>query len=134
MLMWNCKLQIALTYLDIFAEVSTKLKKSSTCLKHSYLNFKILKIHFQIHYFGPFWSVKYLIFCQKLLIWTGHHTFPESRHPEVTKNLYYVLSTRQSQILNFLGSSSWTILEVEENFMQSLSAFFITFLLIKSIV
>ena len=26
------------------------------------------------------------------------HTFLESRHPEVTKNLYYVLSTRRCQI------------------------------------
>ena len=35
---------------------------------------------------GPFWSVKYLNFGQKLPIWTTHHTFLESRHPEVTKN------------------------------------------------
>ena len=56
-------------------------------------------------------------FSQELLIWTAHHTFPESRHPEVTKNLYYVLFTRWSNIPIFLGSSSWTILEVEENFI-----------------
>ena len=37
--------------------------------------------------FGLFCSVKY-IFDQKLQIWTAHHTFLESRHPEVTKNLY----------------------------------------------
>ena len=37
------------------------------------------------------------MFRQKLLIWTVHHTFLESRHPEVTKNLYHVLSTRHSQ-------------------------------------
>ena len=30
----------------------------STCLQHSFLNLEIHKIHFQIHYFGPFWSVK----------------------------------------------------------------------------
>ena len=36
---------------------------------------------------------------------TVHHTFLESGHPEVTKNLYYALFTRRSQI--FLGSSSW---------------------------
>ena len=48
------------------------------------------------------------IFHQKLLIQTAHQTFLESRHPEVTKNLYYVLSTRRSQIPIFLGSSSWT--------------------------
>ena len=42
-------------------------------------------------------------------MWTAHHTFLESRHPEVIKNLYYVLSTCRSQIPIFLGSSSWTI-------------------------
>ena len=43
------------------------------------------------HSFGLFWSVKYLNFGQKLPIRTAHHTFLESRHPEVTKNSYYVL-------------------------------------------
>ena len=47
--------------------------------------------------FGPFWSVKYLNFGQKLPIRTTHHTFLESRHPEVTKNPYYVLSPEGSQ-------------------------------------
>ena len=41
--------------------------------------------------FGPFWSVKYLNFGQKLLVWTIHHTFLEIRHTGVTKNPYYVL-------------------------------------------
>ena len=50
------------------------------------------------------------IFGQKLPIQTAHQTFLETRHPEVTKNLYYVLSTRRRQIPIFLGSSSWTIL------------------------
>ena len=35
--------------------------------------------------------------------------------------------TRWSKIPTFLASSSWTILEVEENFIQSLSAFFLLF-------
>ena len=47
--------------------------------------------------FGPFWSVKYLNFGQKLPIRTTHHTFLESEHPEVTKNPYYVLSPDGSQ-------------------------------------
>ena len=45
---------------------------------------------------GPFWSLKYLNFGQKLLIRTIH-TFLESRHPEVTKNPNYVLSREWSQ-------------------------------------
>ena len=48
--------------------------------------------------FGPFYSIKYLNFGQKLPIWTAHHVFLERRHSEVTKNLYYVLYTRRSQI------------------------------------
>ena len=47
--------------------------------------------------FGPFWSVKYLNFGRKLPIQTIHHTFLECRHPEVTKNPYYVLSPKGSQ-------------------------------------
>ena len=47
--------------------------------------------------FGPFWSVKYLNFGQKLPIQPTHHTFLESRHPDVTKNPYYVLSPEWSQ-------------------------------------
>ena len=57
--------------------------------------------------FGPFWSVKYLNFGQKLPIWTTHHTFLESRHPEVTKNPCYVLSPvgskkkKKNQLVNY---------------------------------
>ena len=47
--------------------------------------------------FGSFWSVKCLNFGQKPPIRTAHHTFLESRHPEVTKNPYYVLSPEGSQ-------------------------------------
>ena len=46
---------------------------------------------------GPIWSVKYINFGQKLPIWTVHHTFQESRHPEFTKNSYYVLPPEGSQ-------------------------------------
>ena len=60
-------------------------------------------------FFGSFWYVKYLNFGQKLPIRTANHTFLESRHPEVTKNLYYVLSTHQRQIPSFLGCSLWAI-------------------------
>ena len=48
------------------------------------------------------------IFGQKLPIWTTHHSFLQSRRPEVTKHLYYVLSIHRTQIIIFLGSSSWT--------------------------
>ena len=47
--------------------------------------------------FDPFSSVKYLNFGQKLSIGTAHHTFLESRHPEVTKNPYYVLFPKGRQ-------------------------------------
>ena len=47
--------------------------------------------------FGPLWSGKYHNLGQKLAILTAHHTFLESRHSEVTKNPYFVLSPRGSQ-------------------------------------
>ena len=47
--------------------------------------------------FGPFRSVKYLSFGQKLPIWATHHTFLESRYPENTKNPYCVFSPEGSQ-------------------------------------
>ena len=63
------------------AEASTKLQK--------------------MHFFGQFRDhnsgSKYLSFGQKLPIWTAHHTFLESRHPEVTKYSYYNLAPEGSQ-------------------------------------
>ena len=49
------------------------------------------------HPFGPFWSVKYFNFGQKLPIQTAHHTFVESKYPEVTKIPYHLLSHERSQ-------------------------------------
>ena len=58
----------------------------------------MVKIHFHaIPTFGPFWSVKYLNFGQKLPIRSAYHTFLESRHPEATRKSYYVLSLEGSQ-------------------------------------
>ena len=55
--------------------------------------------------FGPSWSVKYLNFGQKLPIRTTHHTFLESRHPEVTNNPYHVLppsgAKKRHQLLDY---------------------------------
>ena len=51
-------------------------------MQHSFLYLKMGKIHFHF---------------QKLPIQTAHHTFLESRHPEVTKNPYYLLSHNGSQ-------------------------------------
>ena len=48
----------------------------------------------------PLWPIlvyKILNFGQKLPIKTDHHTFLKSKHPEVTKNPYYVLSFKGSQ-------------------------------------
>ena len=42
-------------------------------------------------------SVKNLSFGQKLPIWAVHYTFLESKHPDVTKNPYYVLAPKGSQ-------------------------------------
>ena len=55
--------------------------------------------------FGLLWSVKYASFGQKLPIRIAHHTFLQSRHSEVTKNSYYVLSPEGEPKK---GISSWT--------------------------
>ena len=69
----------------------------SNCLSYSFLYLKILKTHFHVDPLGPFWSVKYCNFGQKLPIRTAHHTFLESRHPEVTKIYCYALSPEGRQ-------------------------------------
>ena len=45
----------------------------------------------------PFSPLKYLNFGEKLLMRTANHTLQESRHPEVTKNQYYILSSEGRQ-------------------------------------
>ena len=55
--------------------------------------------------FNSFWSVKYCNFGQKLPIRIAHQTFLESKHSEVTKNSYYVLSPEGEPKK---GISSWT--------------------------
>ena len=80
------------------------------CLSYSFLNLKILIIHFHVLPSLVHSGLQNTtIFVRKLPIQTAHHTFRESRRSEVTKNLYYVSSTRRSQIPIFLGSSSWTV-------------------------
>ena len=54
-------------------------------------NFKSVKAIY-IYASESFLSL-FQIFGKKLLIWTAHNTFLEGRHPEVTKNPYYISST-----------------------------------------
>ena len=147
---------IALAYLDFFDEISAKLKKCTffhnlriitqkgnekttqiSTFFHllflpyllalpalsSFLNLKILKIHFQIHYFGPFWPVQCLNVSPKA---TNLDSSSYCFRKWLLK-ICYILSTRRNQIAIFLGSSSWTVLEIEENFIQNLSAFYCFF-------
>ena len=46
---------------------------------------------------SPLWSILVFKIPQFWEKATAHHTFIESRHPEVTKNLYYVCSPEGSQ-------------------------------------
>ena len=72
----------------------------------TFLYLKIAKIHFLV--IPPLVHVdlkKYLNFGQKLLIRTAHHTLLESRHPQVTKNPYYILAPVVGQKK---GISFWT--------------------------
>ena len=66
-------------------------------------------------------------FLQKLLIWTVHQTSPKSRDTLSLPKIYIMLFICWSKIPIFLGSSSCTISDVEENFLQSFSAFLLLF-------
>ena len=66
-------------------------------------------------------------FLQKLLIWTVHQTSPKSRDTLRLPKIYIMLFTCWSKIPIFLGSSSCTISDVEENFIQSFFAFLLLF-------
>ena len=57
-------------------------------------------------------------FGQKLPIWEAHHTFLESRHTEVTKNLYYILSTYHSQILIFQAPANGLNIVVQKRTLK----------------
>ena len=73
-------------------------------LWHSILCLKIVKIHLHVPPPpGLFWSVNYLNFGQKLLIQTAHHTFLESRHPEVTKNPYCFVTHEEPKKVSVHG-------------------------------
>ena len=77
--------------------------------------------------FAPFWSVKYLNFGQKLPIPTTHHTFVEWKHPEVTKNPYYVLSPECSHKKVSAHGLILLVLQMQshEFFMETTPLFFI---------
>ena len=47
--------------------------------------------------FVPLLSVNKRNFGQKLLSWTAHHNLLENRHPEGTKNPYYICPLREAQ-------------------------------------
>ena len=89
---------------------------------------KILWIHFQIHYFGPFWSVKYLNFSKSYRFGQLIELFQKVETSWGYQKSMLCFFTGWSKIPSFLGSSSWAICEVEENFIQSFSPFFYFFL------
>ena len=59
----------------------------------------MVKIHFHVILFWSILVCKIPQFWAKATDWIAHHTFLESRHPKVTKNPYYVLSPKGSQII-----------------------------------
>ena len=74
----------------------------SNCLQYSFLNLEILEIQFHMFPFLVHSGLyNTLAFGQKLPIQTALHNLLGSTHPEVTEDLYYVLSTRRSQISDF---------------------------------
>ena len=109
-----CKLSIKVHFLQFFADLIKKPKSvKAISLQYTFsenaMIYRVLSqcLPFTGHPpFRPFWSVRYLNFW--LLTMAAHCTFLEGRHSEVTESLYYVLTICQSKIPIFLGSSSWT--------------------------
>ena len=63
---------------------------------------------------SPLWSIlvcKIPQFWKKVPIWTTHHTFLESRNPEITKNSYYVLSSKAKAKKGISSSRLMTVLK-----------------------
>ena len=76
--------------------VTTILLQNATVLYYLFVTFIFVFENSQNSFscgptFGPFLYLKYLNFGQMLPIRTSHHTFLDSIHSEVFKNLYYVL-------------------------------------------
>ena len=86
------------------------------CLQHSLLYLKIVKIDFHV---VPLWSIlvcKSPQFLAKATNLENHHTFIESKHPEVAKNSCYVLSPEKNQkmvsaqgLYAIIQSNPWNI-------------------------
>ena len=111
------KWQLKCTFFDnlrtITKEVSMEIRQMTLFVSSIFSAPTVCNIHF--------WNWKYskFIFMWSILVckmpqflaksYRFVYTFLESRHSEVTENLHYVLSIRQSQISIFLSSSSWTI-------------------------
>ena len=90
----------------------------------------LLELIWFIGVYVHLWIWKYPIFIsvRSILVSKIPHNFIESRHPEVTKNLYYALSTSRSQILIFWGSSSWTNCVKNNHWFEFLWFFLASFL------
>ena len=89
--------------------------------------FENTKTHFQFHYFGPFWSVKYLNFLPKATDLDSSSYFFQKVDTLRLLKICIMFCLPADQIPIFLGSSSWTILGVEEKFIPNLFAFLLHF-------
>ena len=84
---------------------SSTFSTLSVCNSH-FCIWKQSKFIFMWSYIWSILVCKIPQFWEKLSVWTVHHTFLESIHSDVFKNLYYVLFPEVSQVK---GISSWTI-------------------------
>ena len=114
----NCQKYTFLDNLRIITqEGNMQTRQMTPFFSSTFCNLTVCNIHFWIWKYWKFvfmWSpLRSILACKisKYLVRT--YQFREFvtffyRHPEVTKNLYYVLYIRRSQIPIFLGS--WTII------------------------
>ena len=85
----NCK---SYTFLNNLRTITQDVSMGTRQMTPFYLLFTLF-----VTFISEFENTQNTFFGQNLLICTAHHTL-QSRHPEVTENLYYVLSIRWSQI------------------------------------
>ena len=111
------KWQLKCTFFDnlrtITKEVNMETRQMTPFVSSIFSALTVCNIHFLNWKYSKFifmWSILVCKIPQFLAkSYRFVYTFLESRHSEVTENLHYVLSIRQSQISIFLSSSSWTI-------------------------
>ena len=96
------------------------------------MNLKILKVHFQIHYCGPFGSVKYLHFSQEAIKWESSlYHFSKLDTLRLLRNSILFCLPAGAKYLFFFSLQLMDYIGDWKKFYANPVCFFITFLVTK---